>query len=101
VAVVRDDAAAGRREKRAPPPAPSRTTFSARAAPKPGSDSQGKSGLRKITRNLSPDLATFGWTGHNGLRAPCTGRQRGQGLFQPVLAQPICRFNPFLVSCAI
>lgn len=40
------------------PPAPSRITFSARA-PNPGSDSQGTSGLRKITRSLSP------WTAHN------------------------------------
>jgi hypothetical protein len=41
-----------------------RTTFSARA-PNPGSPSQGNPGLRKITRSLSPDLATFGWTGHH------------------------------------
>jgi hypothetical protein len=32
---------------------------------------QGKSGLRKITRSLSLDLATFDWTGHPGrVRAP-------------------------------
>jgi hypothetical protein len=63
-------ATASRRGKRAPPPAPSRTTFSARQRPKPGSDSQGKSGLRKITRDLSSDLATFGWTGQPPRRSP-------------------------------
>src|SRR5207302_10308121 len=31
----------------------------------PGSDSQSNSDARKITRNLSPTLATFGDTGHS------------------------------------
>jgi hypothetical protein len=35
-----------------------------RAQP-PAVPSQGNSGLRKITRSLSPDLATFGWTRHH------------------------------------
>jgi hypothetical protein len=55
------------------PPAPSRTTFSARA-PNPGSDSQGTSGLRKITRSLSPDRATCGWTGHRRRRPGLASR---------------------------
>jgi len=33
--------------------------------PKSGSDSQSKSGLRKITRKVSLDSARFTWTGHN------------------------------------
>jgi hypothetical protein len=57
-------ATSGRAGKPPSPRAPSRTTFSARA-PNPGSPSQGNPGLRKITRSLSPDLATFGWTGHH------------------------------------
>ena len=39
------------------------TTFFVTGRLKPGSDSQPKSEPRKITRNLSPELATFVRTG--------------------------------------
>jgi hypothetical protein len=40
----------------------------------PGNDKQGKPGLRKVTRSLSLDLATFGWTGHPGYKCLTRGR---------------------------
>src|SRR5262249_47371183 len=46
----------------------SHTAFFAVGRPNPGSDSQPKSGRRKITRNLTLDLATFTRTGQ--LSAP-------------------------------
>jgi hypothetical protein len=41
--------------------------------PIPGSDSQGNSDFRKITRNLSLTFATFGDTGQGGLSRPIQG----------------------------
>jgi len=35
-----------------------------------------KPGLRKITRNLAPDLATFGWTGQRRIRRSSADRHR-------------------------
>jgi hypothetical protein len=89
-------ATSGQAGKPPSPRAPSRTTFSARA-PNPGSPSQGNPGLRKITRSLSPDRATCGWTGQlYGVLEATTSPDR-----QPSLSCPVERCGRRLVVAGV